>query len=119
MLFAICTYTSLIVSINIVGKSDSNLLPPGYDVSLLTSQARHDREYGSKLVLVVEQCQILTTWAVKACMLIMYSRLTIRQKENYAIKVLAVYTAFAFVFMEVFYFGVWCRPFKNYWYVDS
>lgn len=117
MLFATGTYTALIVTINIVSNATTNLLPPGFDVNSLTDADIHKRQYGSKLVLVVEQCQILTTWAVKFCMLIMYSRLTIRRTENFAIKLLGGYTLFAFIFMEIFYFGVWCRPFVNYWFV--
>lgn len=60
---------------------------------------------------------ILTSnrWGVKACILIMYSRLTVGRVENVAIKMLAGYVAFAFVFMEIFYLGVWCRPFHYYW----
>lgn len=46
----------------------------------------------------------------------MYARLTVGRVENIAIKVLAGYVAFGFVFMEIFYFGVWCRPFHDYWY---
>ncbi|KAH0395586.1 hypothetical protein KCU89_g10176, partial [Aureobasidium melanogenum] len=62
---AMCFYTTLIVTINIVAKSDSNLLPPGFDVNSLTPGQIHDRSYGSKLVLVVEQCQIMTVWCEK------------------------------------------------------
>lgn len=117
MLFAIATYTALIVTINIVANADTNLLPPGFDVNSLTATDKAHREYGSKLVLVVEQCQILTTWSIKVCMLIMYLRLTDKRRENLAIKILGGYVAFSFVFMEIFYFGVWCKPFPNYWYV--
>lgn len=56
---------------------------------------------------------------MKACLIIMYLRLTTLRKENLAIKILAGYIAFGFVFMEVFYFGVWCRPFHNYWAVPT
>lgn len=115
MLFVICTYTTLIVTINIVANTDSNLLPPGFDVNTLTPADIKHREYGSKLVLVVEQCQCFTVWTVKACLLIMYSRLTVGRGEHRALQILAGYVAFGFIFMEIFYFGVWCRPFSNYW----
>jgi hypothetical protein len=62
---------------------------------------------------------IFPVWAVKTCLLIMYYRLTIVHKENVAVIALAVYVAFAFIFMEIFYFGVWCRPFHNYWAVPA
>ncbi|GME49113.1 hypothetical protein GTA08_BOTSDO00745 [Neofusicoccum parvum] len=119
MACAICSYTTFIVTINIVAFTESNLLPPGFDLDSLTSSDISERRFGSKLVLVVEQCQCVTVWAVKACLLIMYYRLTIALKENVAVKILSVYVTFGFVFMEIFYFGVWCRPFSNYWAVPT
>ncbi|THY08503.1 hypothetical protein D6D01_09642 [Aureobasidium pullulans] len=117
---AMCFFTTLIVTINIVAKSDSNLLPPGFDVSTLTPEQVHDREYGSKLVLVVEQSQIMTIWCEKLCLLFLYQRLvTVGSKERLAIKVLFYYVGISFVVMEVLYFGVWCRPFTMYWAVPS
>lgn len=35
------------------------------------------------------------------------------------VKVVAVYVAFGYLLMEVLFFGVWCRPFYNYWSVPS
>lgn len=49
----------------------------------------------------------------------MYSRLTMWRLENIAIKILGCYVAFGFVFMEVFYMGVWCRPLHLYWAVPT
>jgi len=112
-------YTTLIVTINIVAKSDSNLLPPGFDVSSLTPDQIHDRAYGSKLVLVVEQCQIMTVWCEKLCLLFLYRRLTVGTWERLAIKLLFCYVAISWVVMEILYFGVWCRPFTMYWAVPS
>lgn len=111
-------YTCLIVTINIVANASSNLLPDGFDVNTLTKTDIAQREYGSKLVLVVEQCQIMTVWTIKACLLTMYLRLTKvgHTREHLAIKILMGYVAFGWLFMEIFYFGVWCRPFYNYWY---
>lgn len=61
MMFALCTYTALTVTINFVTDYETNLLPPGYDVNTLTDQEKEERRTGSKLVLVVEQNQILTS----------------------------------------------------------
>lgn len=74
--FIVCTYTTLVASINIVADANSNLLPPDFDVSTLTLEDIAAREYGSKMVLVVEQMQCVTIWATKASLLIMYHRLT-------------------------------------------
>ncbi|KAL2352064.1 hypothetical protein BJ546DRAFT_237123 [Cryomyces antarcticus] len=119
MVFVLCIYTTLVVSINIVADVNTNLLPPGFDVSELTEQDMKQREYGSKMVLVVEQCQCISVWTVKLTLVIMYYRLTIARKENIAVKLLAGYIAIGFIFMEIFYLGVWCRPFRYYWAVPT
>ena len=60
---------------NEVVKTNSNLIDPKNPIEL-TPDVISEREYGSKMVLVVEQMQCITIWTVKACLLIMYSRLT-------------------------------------------
>ncbi|KAK8220274.1 hypothetical protein IWZ01DRAFT_516932 [Phyllosticta capitalensis] len=119
MFAALCTYTTLLVTINIVATTETNLFPPNFDWDALTSSDIHSRIFGSKLVLVVEQCQCATIWAVKACLLIMYYRLTyvltyrpcvilkIALRENFVVKILAAYVAVGFVVMEILYFFVW------------
>ena len=68
-------YSVLIATINIVSRTSSNLIDPDDNVDL-TPDNIHERVFGSKMVLVTEQMQILTIWTVKACFLIMYYRLT-------------------------------------------
>ncbi|KAF2737450.1 hypothetical protein EJ04DRAFT_574622 [Polyplosphaeria fusca] len=120
-LFVTACYTVLIVMANIEADSQSNLLPPGFNVSALTAQEKSDREYGSKIVVVVEQMQIAVIWACKACLLILYHRLTrmVNSNENLFIKLLAAYIALGFVVMEILYFTAWCRPFSEYWAVPT
>lgn len=36
-----------------------------------------------------------------------------------AVKLLSAYVVGGFVIMEVCYFGVWCRPFTEYWAVPT
>jgi hypothetical protein len=115
MMTILCFYTVVIVTINIVEHTSSNLLPPGYDIAHMTKQDIAERTLGSKLILVVENCQIVTIWGAKTCLLIMYMRLTTLRRENIAIKALFVYVVLTFVVMEILYLGVWCRPFHNYW----
>lgn len=66
MVVVFCFYTVLIVAINIVRDSSSNLLPPGFDVTTLTTEDMSRREFGSKLILVVEQCQCVTVCMTKS-----------------------------------------------------
>ena len=115
MMTILCFYTVVIVTINIVEHTSSNLLPPGYDIAHMTKQDIAERTLGSKLILVVENCQIVTIWGAKTCLIIMYLRLTTLRRENIAIKVLLGYVVLTFVVMEILYLGVWCRPFHNYW----
>ncbi|KAI1305113.1 hypothetical protein F5Y03DRAFT_164414 [Xylaria venustula] len=116
MLVAVGTDTTLLVALNILSTKNSNLIDPN-DPPMLTPHEIQEREFGSKLVLVVEQMQIATTWLVKACLLIMYSRLTFGTLQKLFVKIVAGYVAFGFVIMEILYFGVWCRPFNQYWAV--
>jgi hypothetical protein len=120
-LFVTSSYTVMIVLANKWLKAQSNLEPDGFDFSALTIEELDKRRYGSKLVIVVEEMQIAVIWSCKACLLIMYQRITrtALQKENIAIKILSAYTALGFVIIEVLYFAAWCRPFSEYYAVPT
>jgi hypothetical protein len=70
------TDTVLVIVMHKIVVTSSNLIPPDENVNQYDQAEIHRRIYGSKLVLVVEQMQILTIWLVKACLLIMYYRMT-------------------------------------------
>jgi len=116
MLLAMATDTVLIVGMNIISTTSSNLIDPN-DPTPLDEANIEERVFGSKMVLVVEQMQCITIWLVKACLLIMYHRLTMSLRQNLAVKIVAAYAAVTFVVMEILYLGVWCRPFTEYWAV--
>lgn len=61
---------------HIIITTSSNLIEPGIDPSTFTEKEIKDRTFGSKLVVVSEQMQIITVWLVKACLLLMYNRMT-------------------------------------------
>lgn len=67
------------------------------------------------MVLLVEQCMCATQWGTKACLLILYWRLTQNLTQNLIVKCVAAYVASTYVVMEILYFGYWCRPFHDYW----
>ncbi|KAF4971971.1 hypothetical protein FZEAL_9709 [Fusarium zealandicum] len=116
MLFAMITDTVLMVGMGIVSHTSSNLMDPN-EPNELTAESIKERVLGSKLVLVVEQMQIITIWAMKYCLLLMYNRLTMSLRQNVAVKVVAGYVTVGFVAMEILYLGIWCRPFSQYWAV--
>lgn len=69
------TDTVLIVAMNIITNTNSNLIDPSHPTSLSPEDIRQ-REFGSKMVLLAEQMQCVTIWLIKACLLLMYHRLT-------------------------------------------
>jgi hypothetical protein len=120
-LFVLAAYTALVVCSNRYIKAQSNLLPPGFDIATLSKYDLERRRYGSKLAIVTEQTQISVIWACKACLLIMYHRLTrtALRNENIAIKLLSAYVALGFIVMEILYFAAWCRPISGYWAIPT
>ncbi|KAG6031269.1 hypothetical protein E4U41_007642 [Claviceps citrina] len=108
--------TIIIIVINIISTTATNLIDPKYPASLLPEDVR-ERVFGSKMVVLEEQMQCLTIWLNKACLLLMYHRLTMTLKSNLVVKLVACYVALGFVLMEILYLGVWCRPFDQYWAV--
>lgn len=117
ILLAMATDTVLIAVMQEITKSNSNLIPPGDDIDNYSAAEIRGRVYGSKLVLVVEQMQILTIWLIKSCLLIMYNRMTTVLPQHKLVIATSVYVGLTFVTMEVLYLGVWCRPFNQYWAV--
>ncbi|POR31150.1 Uncharacterized protein TPAR_08628 [Tolypocladium paradoxum] len=116
MVLAMVTDTILMVCMNIISNTNSNLIDPDNPTSL-SPEDIEQRVFGSKMVLVTEQMQLLTTWLIKACLLLMYYRLTLSLKANLAVKIVAAYVAVSFVVMEILYLAVWCQPFSQYWAV--
>jgi hypothetical protein len=101
---------------NIVAHLDTNLMLPS-DIALLTEESIQSRIHGSKLVLVVEQCMIMTQWGCKICLLLLYNKITMGLRQQWAVKIVGAYVVINWAVMESLYFGVWCRPFNQYWAV--
>jgi hypothetical protein len=80
-----------------VVQTSSNLIEPGEDITKFTHAEIESRVYGSKLVLVVEQMQILTIWLIKACLLIMYGRMTTVLPQRKIVVATSIYVGVTFV----------------------
>ncbi|KAF2967503.1 hypothetical protein GQX73_g6070 [Xylaria multiplex] len=111
MIVALVSDLALLIALNFLFTKKSNLIDPDHPPSLTPADIA-ERTLGSKLVLVVEQMQILTIWLVKACLLLIFSK-----TQKLCMKLAAGFALFGFVLMEILYFGVWCRPFSEYWAV--
>ncbi|KAH9879126.1 hypothetical protein J1614_002562 [Plenodomus biglobosus] len=96
ILLAMATDSVLIAVMHEITKTSSNLIPPGDDVSQYSAAEIKNRIYGSKLVLVVEQMQILTIWLIKACLLIMYNRMTMVLPQHKIVIATSVYVGLTF-----------------------
>lgn len=134
MVLAVMTHTAFLVTINKEVNYNSNLIQPGVDVASFSIADIHERVYGSKLTIVVEQMQCCTVWLLKGCLVILYYRVTYElrpfhprlliicskgSKSNVLVRILAVYVGLSFLVMEVLYLGVWCQPFHLYWAVPT
>ncbi|CAG7982017.1 unnamed protein product [Penicillium salamii] len=118
MLFAVVWYTLLCVALNQVASGGgSNLLTPE-DRKNLTDKTIAERVSGSKWVFVSEHSFILCVWALKACMLVIYARITEGLKQRRWINYIAIYVALGFVATELSLFLI-CRPLTNYWAVPT
>ncbi|KAH8432301.1 uncharacterized protein LDX57_009940 [Aspergillus melleus] len=76
MVFAVVWYTILCVALNQVASGGGSNLMDEKDIQDLTPAIKAERERGSKWVYVSEHAFILAIWAMKACMLVIYARLT-------------------------------------------
>lgn len=70
------SFTGVIVAVNQVAKNGSNYVPDGLEATW-TPQQVAEAEWGSKMLLALEQFILATLWLVKACLLILYARMTL------------------------------------------
>ncbi|GLI81175.1 hypothetical protein PoHVEF18_009547 [Penicillium ochrochloron] len=118
MMFALVWYTILSVALNSVATGGGSNLMSDEDIKNLTPQTHAERERGSKWVFVSEHAFILCIWSLKACMLVIYSRITEGLKQRKWINYIAIYVAIGFVATELSLFLI-CRPITNYWAVPT
>ncbi|KUJ15431.1 uncharacterized protein LY89DRAFT_558244, partial [Mollisia scopiformis] len=114
MMLAGGLYTALIVCLNVIsGGGGSNLYLPE-EFSTFTPLDIQERIKGSKIVIVSEQAMLNVIYTIKACMLIMYSRLTLGLQVQKMVFYLAIYVAIGWASTEIAFFTA-CRPFVGYW----
>ncbi|KAG8163990.1 hypothetical protein KVR01_005908 [Diaporthe batatas] len=107
-------YTALIVCLNMISDGGgSNLYPPGLEKSF-TAKDIQDRIYGSKVVVVSEQVMLNLIYTIKACMLVMYTRLTLGLRDQLIVRCLAIYVFIGWLATEIAFFTA-CQPFEGYW----
>ncbi|KAL4871325.1 hypothetical protein BDV12DRAFT_164615 [Aspergillus spectabilis] len=118
MVFAVIWYTVLCVALNQVASGGGSNLMTQEDIDNLTPEIHDERVKGSKWVFVSEHAFVLAIWAMKVCMLIIYSRITEGLRQKKWVNYLAIYVAIGFVGVELSLFLI-CRPLSNYWAVPT
>ncbi|KAE8445190.1 hypothetical protein EG329_013687 [Mollisiaceae sp. DMI_Dod_QoI] len=114
MILAGGLYTMLIVCLNVISSGGgSNLYLPSEFVTFTPTDIQ-ERIKGSKIVIVSEQAMLNVIYTIKACMLIMYSRLTLGLQVQKLVFYLAIYVSIGWIATEIAFFTA-CRPFKGYW----
>ncbi|KAL4803243.1 hypothetical protein BDV18DRAFT_145446 [Aspergillus unguis] len=111
-------YTTLLILIQVSAKYATNLFPASELDSILSNPTDiQNRIYGSKIVIGLEQCMLLSTWGVKTCLVTLYWKLTKRLPWHLFVQILAGYIVLGFAVIEITYFAAYCRPFSQYWAV--
>ena len=69
------TFTTVMVTVNQVATNNSNYLQPG-EFEKMTPEEVKNAVFGSKMVFVMENNMLATTWLCKACVLFILHYLT-------------------------------------------
>ncbi|KAH8721810.1 hypothetical protein BGZ61DRAFT_195444 [Ilyonectria robusta] len=119
MVFALVNFTGVVVSINEVAKNGSNYMPEEVAKSL-DAKGRAQAVFGSKMTFVLEIFTLTATWTVKACLLLLYSRLTegTSTRQSLAVKMVAGYCLVTYLLVTFMFVFFWCSPHTyEYWEV--
>ncbi|RAL12189.1 UbiD family decarboxylase [Aspergillus homomorphus CBS 101889] len=107
-------YTAFVVTnIKIAEGGGSNLYKPGQYDSFTAGEIA-SRVKGSKIEFASENCQLCTIYLLKACMLMVYFRLTTNLWQNRVVAICAIYTLCGWIITELVLF-LNCRPLSGYW----
>ncbi|KAF2190122.1 hypothetical protein K469DRAFT_747361 [Zopfia rhizophila CBS 207.26] len=69
---------------------------------------------GRKARFALEEFQLVDTWLVKACLLILYKRIFPDRRHHLFIHLVAAYCLLAFFLIQVLLL-LWCLPVEDYW----
>lgn len=111
-------FTGVVVCINEVAKNGSNYMEPE-DAAKLDDKGIAQAIWGSKMTFVLEIFTLTATWTVKACLLILYGRLTIGTslKQRWGVRFVAGYCLLTYVLVTLMFVFYWCNPTYEYWRV--
>ncbi|KAF7561392.1 hypothetical protein G7046_g2756 [Stylonectria norvegica] len=116
MCFALVNFTGVVVSINEVAKNGSNYMPAA-TAAALSPAGRAQAIFGSKMTFVLEIFTLTATWTIKACLLILYARLTegTSTRQHLGVRLVAAYCLLTYVLVVLLFCFYWCHPTYEYW----
>ncbi|POS83086.1 hypothetical protein EPUL_005601, partial [Erysiphe pulchra] len=107
MILVAALYTTLVICLNIIVLGN-------HTSDVFSEHPIIDRIQGSKIVVISEQAMLNVIYTIKACMLIIYSRLTLGLQVRKMLRYLAVYVVIGWIATQIAFFTA-CRPFSGYW----
>ncbi|KKA30940.1 hypothetical protein TD95_004333 [Thielaviopsis punctulata] len=113
-ILAFCLYLILIVTLNVIAENGGSNLFPVEQLSTFTKADIRKRILNSKIVVVSEQAMLCTIYTLKACLLVMYMRLTTGLRTRRAVNALSIYAFVGWLATEICFFTT-CMPFNQYW----
>ncbi|KAF7596024.1 hypothetical protein BBP40_003804 [Aspergillus hancockii] len=93
MLLTYAFYTNFIVWVNVQAKYPNTNILPDTGMQGLTEEDIQNRIYGSKITFILEQSMVIVQWGCKACMILVYHRLTSVAPSNLALMVRPLWIA--------------------------
>ncbi|OAL68938.1 hypothetical protein A7D00_7194 [Trichophyton violaceum] len=114
ILCVVVFFTLLCVALNEIILAGGSNLVTAADIAHLTPESRKRRTRGAKWVFVAEHAMILTTWTLKACMIVLYRRIMEGLSQERLVLYLTVWLGLGFVGTELALF-LTCRPLHLYW----
>lgn len=109
-------YTALVVTNIQLARGGGGTLYTPEEFVTFSPQDILDREQFAKVEFASEQCMVNTIWFLKACMLIIYWRMTTHLLRQFWVKVCAGYTLAGYIAVELTLF-LNCRPFMGYFMI--
>ncbi|OJJ42683.1 hypothetical protein ASPZODRAFT_53362, partial [Penicilliopsis zonata CBS 506.65] len=111
-------YILMTVATTMVDRYGSNEVPLD-ESDTIEAASIPDRVLGSKWVIVGEQMWLATIWGCKACLLLLYNNMTTGLTSHRFVLAVSIFCAVSYVLIQILFFGVWCRPFHDYWAVPA
>lgn len=120
MACVLVTFCMMTVGLITVGRLGTNEIPLGTPISEIGPPSIADRVLGSKWVIITEQMWLATVWGCKACLMLLYRNMTTGLSwHQRLVLVISIFTAASYLLIEICFFGVWCRPFHDYWKIPA